>query len=1258
LATLNSTLKDRVTFEKTKSDVFFPDLLDVQIEAFQSFIQNNIPEDERLNVGLEEVFNNVFPLEDSHKNYVFEYKSYFLGLAKYTPEECMDRGLTYSVPLKVRLVLHITNEDDRSKYDQSIEQEVYFGNIPNMTKKGTFVINGAERVIVSQLQRSPGVFFDQSIHPNGTKLFQGRIIPFRGSWVDFTTDINDCIFCIIDRRRKFPVTMLLRALGFSTNADIFKAFNCIEKVKVNSKDIEAIIGSTVVEDIIDQETGEIFMEGGSELLQENIDELKKAKIKSVEIVNQNKDFHSMMLLNTMQKDPSKNTEESLSIVYQLLRSGEPPNLETAQKFIDRIFFNPKKYDLGEVGRYRLNQQFGLEVPVEDTVLTMDDIIQVLNFLIDMRKGERGTDDIDHLGNRRVKSIGEQLTNQFSVALSRMLRTIYERMNLREQESITPQDLINSRVVTTVINTFFGTSQLSQFGDQTNPLAEITHKRRISALGPGGLTRERAGFEVRDVHYTHYGRLCPIETPEGPNIGLISSLALLAKVNRHGFIEAPYRRVEADGEKAFATTKIDYLSADDEDRVMIAQSNEKLGKKNELLNSNLRARIKGDFPIVSPDKIKYMDVAPNQILSVAASLIPFLEHDDANRALMGSNMQRQSVPLMNPDSPIVGTGLEGKVAVDSRSAVVSPVRGRVHYVDSEKIIIKTNEVPEDLTLIDGENLVKIDFRKFKRTNQNTCQNQRPIVSEGDKVLAGQPIADGTSTHNGELALGKNVTVAFMPWRGYNFEDAIVISERLVKEDLFTSIHVNEIELEVRDTKRGEEELTAEIPNVGEDATKELDDRGIVRVGAKVKDGDILIGKVTPKGETDPTPEEKLLRAIFGEKAGEVKDASKRADPGVSGVVISTKLFEKRSKSARVEERKNILELQKESSSKKKELKESRDDKLLVLLKNEVSNGIRDVSSGRTLIKKGTKLTPKRLKSYNLERFSQEESWVENESTWNKLKAVWRSFWKEWRLIEDTLEREVFKLRIGDELQPGILKLAKVDIANKRKVQVGDKMAGRHGNKGIIATVVPEEDMPFLEDGSAVDVVLNPLGVPSRMNLGQLYETMLGWAGEAMGVHYATPVFNGATPDEVIDEMKKAGLPISGKTQLVDGRTGETLENPVTVGNIYMMKLSHMVDDKMHARSTGPYSLVTQQPLGGKAQFGGQRFGEMECWALEAYGAAHTLQEILTVKSDDVDGRSKVYNAIVKGEDLPQFGVPESFNVLIKELQGLSLDIELD
>ena len=1258
MAAIPNPYAERYSFEKTKSEIEFPDLLAVQVDAFQSFIQEHVPEDERLNVGLEEVFANYFPIEDSHRNYVLEYKNYFLGLAKYTPEECIDRGLTYSVPLKVRLVLHITNEDDRSKYDQSIEQEVYFGNIPNMTPKGTFVINGAERVIVSQLQRSPGVFFDNSIHPNGTKLYQARIIPFRGSWVDFTTDINDCIFSIIDRRRKFPVTMLLRTLGYSTNADIYRDFGCIVEFKLGSKNISKVIGCTIVEDIIDTETGEIYMEGGAELSQESIDELKKAKIKTIEVVDANKNFHSMMLQNTMIKDPTKNTEEALSVVYQMLRSGEPPNLETAQKFIERIFFNPKKYDLGEVGRYRLNQQFGLNVPVEDTVLTMDDIVQVLNFLVDMRKGERGADDIDHLGNRRVKSIGEQLTNQFSVALSRMLRTIYERMNLREQESITPQDLINSRVVTTVINTFFGTSQMSQFGDQTNPLAEITHKRRISALGPGGLTRERAGFEVRDVHYTHYGRLCPIETPEGPNIGLISSLALLAIVNRHGFIEAPYRRVDVKNGNAYATHSIKYLSADDEDRVMIAQSDEELGKEDILKSEHIRARIKGDFPIVTPDQVQYMDVAPNQILSVAASLIPFLEHDDANRALMGSNMQRQSVPLIRPDAPIVGTGLETKVAVDSRSSVVAPVGGRVHYVDSDKITIRSYDVPEDLTLVEGENLVTVEMRKFKRTNQNSCQNQRPIVTEGEKVEKGQPIADGTSTENGELALGKNVTVAFMPWRGYNFEDAIVISERMVKEDLFTSIHVNEIELEVRDTKRGEEELTAEIPNVGEDATKELDDRGIIRIGAKVRDGDILIGKVTPKGETDPTPEEKLLRAIFGEKAGEVKDASKRADPGVKGVVIGTKLFEKRSKSARSEERKNIIVIQKETAILKRELKESRDEKLTVLLKDQVSDGIRDISSGRTLIKKGTKLTSKRLKSYNLERFSQDKTWVEDKQAWRRMKAVWRSFWKEWRVLEETLEKNVFKLRVGDELQPGILKLAKVDIANKRKIQVGDKMAGRHGNKGIVATVVPEEDMPFQEDGTPVDVVLNPLGVPSRMNLGQLYETMLGWAGEVMGVRYSTPVFNGATPAEVEEELKKAGLPISGKTTLVDGRTGEKFDNPVTVGTIYMMKLSHMVDDKMHARSTGPYSLVTQQPLGGKAQFGGQRFGEMECWALEAYGAAHTLQEILTIKSDDVDGRSKTYNAIVKGEALPTFGVPESFNVLIKELQGLNLDLELD
>jgi len=1235
-----------------------PDLLALQKDSFQEFLQEDEAEDERNHIGLEGVFQNVFPLEDTHRNYVLEYSNYFLGLPKYTPEECIDRGVTYSIPLKVRLVLHITDEEDKNKFAQSIEQEVYFGNIPYMTEKGTFVINGAERVIVSQLQRSPGVFFDENIHPNGTKLFQARIIPFRGSWVDFTTDINDCLFAIIDRRRKFPVTMLLRALGYSTNRDIFEAFGSVISFGISDKNIEDSFGHTLVQDIVDELTGEIFYEGGTEVNQEVVDTLKEAGIKSIEVVDGNKSFSSMLLLNTIGKDPTHNTEEALSVVYQLLRSGDPPNLETAQKFIERMFFSPKKYDLGQVGRYRLNQQFDLDVPVEDTVLTMDDIIQVLKFLIIMRKGDRGPDDIDHLGNRRVKTIGEQLTNQFSVALSRMLRTIYERMNLREQESITPQDLINSRVVTTVINTFFGTSQLSQFGDQTNPLAEITHKRRISALGPGGLTRERAGFEVRDVHYTHYGRLCPIETPEGPNIGLISSLALFAVVNDHGFIEAPYRLLEKKGKNSYGSKKVKYLSADDEDRVMIAQSSVKMDKKGRLMDAVVRARIRGDFPVLPPKEVDYMDVSPNQILSVAAALIPFLEHDDANRALMGSNMQRQSVPLMMPERPIVGTGLETKVATDSRTAIVSPVDGVIDYVDAEKILIRSSEVPDELTLTEHTNIVEIPLKKYQRTNQNSSQNQRPLVSVKNKIKAGDVIADGASSNEGELALGRNVMVAFMPWRGYNFEDAIVISERLVKSDVFSSVHINEIDLEVRDTKRGEEELTAEIPNVSEDATRQLDERGIIRIGAKVRQGDILIGKVTPKGETDPTPEEKLLRAIFGEKAGEVKDASKTADPGIKGVVINTKLFEKKKKISKRELKESIIFFQRETIAKKQSLKKERDEKLLVLLKGQISSGIRDRSTGKTLIKKSTKLTIKRIKSYDLERFAHDAPWIEDKDTWKKIKTVWRSYRKEWQAIEDYLEREVFKLRVGDELQPGILQLAKVYVANKRKIQVGDKMAGRHGNKGVVATVVPEEDMPFMEDGTPIDIVLNPLGVPSRMNLGQLYETMLGWAGHVLGCKYETPAFDGAKPEEVEAELKKANLPITGKTTLVDGRTGEKFDNPVTIGMIYMMKLSHMVEDKMHARSTGPYSLITQQPLGGKAQFGGQRFGEMECWALEAYGAASTLREILTVKSDDVEGRSKVYNAIVRGEDLPSFGSPESFSVLIKELQGLGLDIELE
>ena len=1259
MGTTKTQLTERKSYSRIPAFVDVPDLLSIQTKAFQQFLQEWVPQEARIPIGLEGVFRNVFPIEDAHRNYILEYKTYFLGQPKYTPDECMDRGVTYSAPLRVRLALHITDENNKNKYAQSIEQDVYFGNIPYMTEKGTFIMNGAERVIVSQLQRSPGVFFDESIHPNGTKLFQARIIPARGSWVDFTTDINDCLFVIIDRRRKFPVTMLLRALGYSTDADIFRAFGSIQSLSPGKDNLGKFIGATIIEDVVDINTGEIFVEGGKDLTSEVADTLKEAGVKEIKVVDGNKSFSSMLLLNTIEKDPTRSTEEALEVVYQLLRTSEPPNLETAQKFIERIFFSPKKYDLGQVGRYRLNQQFNLDVPVDDTVLTMDDIIQVISFLIEMRKGERGVDDIDHLGNRRVKTIGEQLTNQFSIALSRMIRTIHERMNLRESESITPQDLINSRVVTTVINTFFGTSQLSQFGDQTNPLAEITHKRRISALGPGGLTRERAGFEVRDVHYTHYGRLCPIETPEGPNIGLISSLAMFAEVNDHGFIESPYRRLKKNnGKGSYVSDNIEYLSADDEDRVLVAQASTQIDKSGKIIEDRIRARVKGDFPIVGPDDVDYIEVSPNQILSVAAALIPFLEHDDANRALMGSNMQRQAVPLMSPQTPIVGTGIEKQVAIDSRSCVVSPVDGTVTYVDSERICIKRKDVQNSLILFEGEDVLEIELKKFHRTNQNTVHNQRPLVQEGQFIAAGDVIADGASTEQGELALGANIRVAFMPWRGYNFEDAIAISDRLVKEDIFTSVHCHEIELEVRDTKRGQEELTPEIPNVSEEATKELNKDGIIRAGARVKEGNILIGKVTPKGETDPTPEEKLLRAIFGEKAGEVKDASKRAEPGIKGVVIKTQLFEKQAKRTKREERAQILEFQKEAANSKKRLKESRDEKLIALLKNQISNGIRELSTGKTLIKKSTRLTLKRLHSFDMERFSQDQAWVEDKRVWGKIKITWRSFREEWARIETQLDRNIFKLRIGDELQPGILKLAKVFVAQKRKVSVGDKLSGRHGNKGIVATIVPEEDMPFTEDGKPVDVVLNPLGVPSRMNLGQLYETMLGWVGEITGQKFATPVFDGASPKEVEQEMKNAGLPITGKTRLINGMTGEYFDNPVSVGNIYLMKLSHMVDDKMHARSTGPYSLITQQPLGGKAQFGGQRLGEMEVWALQAYGAAHTLHELLTVKSDDVEGRSKVYNSIVRGEQMPEFSAPESFNVMIKELQGLCIDVELD
>ena len=1246
-------LKNRHNFEKITTTNELPGLLDLQVGSFHEFLQEKVNPKEREMFGLHEAFASIFPLQDNHENYILEYKSYTIGKARYTPRECSNRGITFSVPLTVQLRLKITDEKDKKKFSQVIDQDVYFGNIPYMTNKGTFIINGAERTVVTQLQRSPGAFFDQKFHPNGAKLFNARIIPIRGSWIDFTTDINDILFTIIDRKRKFPATLLLRSLGFSSDEDIYNAFDLILDLDTAKIDSDKLSHYVVIEDIIDHETGELFVESGKELNESIVSTLKKNKTKSIKVVDIRNNIDSMMIHNTIQKDPTKSTEEALMRVYMLLRGSEAPSPESAEKFINRMFFFPKKYDLGQVGRYRLDKQFNLDNSGKDSVLTHDDFLITLKFLIQMRKGLRAPDDIDHLGNRRVRTVGEQLKVQFNSALARMVRTVYERMNLRESETITPQDLINSRLVTTVINTFFGTSQLSQFGDQTNPLAEITHKRRISSLGPGGLSRERAGFEVRDVHYTHYGRLCPIETPEGPNIGLISSLALMAKINRHGFIEAPYRKI--DNKKI--TNSVQYLSADDEDRANIAQSGLASNKDNLILDPKVRVRSKGDFPIVDSEDVQFSDIVPNQILSVAAALIPFVEHDDANRALMGSNMQRQSVPLMKTDSPIVGTGMEKVVARDSKSVLISPVSGKVVHVDANKVVIKDSNYKDGSFLKSDEDLCTVDLIKYSRSNQNTCYNQKVIVKVGDSIKKGDVIADGASTQGGELALGKNVLIAFMPWNGYNFEDAIVINERLVREDVFTSIHVNEIELEVRDTKRGQEELTPEIPNVSEEATAQLDENGLIRVGAIVNEDDILIGKVTPKGETDPSPEEKLLRAIFGEKAGDVKDASKKAEPGVKGVVIKTDLYEKTSKQSRAEVNKAIKELQKDKRNNERELRSSRDKLLSGLLKDKSTLGIKD-RNGKVLVKKGAKLTLKKLSSFNFEQFSLDEPWISGPKSWEKINLIFQSFNKHLNELEDKLENDIFKLKEGDQLQPGILKLAKVYVANKRKVSIGDKMAGRHGNKGVIATIVPEENMPYLEDGTPVDICLNPMGVPSRMNLGQLYETMLGWAGKILGEKYATPVFNGATPEEVAAKMKEAGLPDSGKVTLFDGITGEKIDNPVLVGYQYMMKLYHMVDDKMHARSTGPYSLVTQQPLGGKAQFGGQRFGEMEVWALQAYGAAHILREILTIKSDDIEGRSKVYSALVKGEDLPDPTTPEAFNVFMKEIQGLGLDITLD
>lgn len=1253
----------RKTFSKIASAVEIPDLLDVQIKSFQAFLQDKVSPHKRKMQGLQEVFKSLFPISDSRENFLLEFVEYYVDSPKYSVEECRERGVTYSVPLKAKL--RLSTRDTYSEKDSFIdilEQVVYLGNFPYMTDKGTFVINGAERIIVNQLHRSPGVFFDEKVHPNGTRTYSARIIPFRGSWLEFVTDTNDVLYVYVDQGRKFPVTTLLRALGCSTDEEVLRLFNMIEEVSLDDPVITKFIGRKVFfsqeeEGIVDKETGEIVLERDCELEKSHISRLKKLNVKRLKfIVSDDRLGGSQVINNTLRKDTVQSEQDAIEAIYRQLRSGDPPDLETARALIDRLFFNPKRYDLGKVGRYRLNRKLGLDVSDEMTVLSNDDFVSIIKYLLALRAGTKTTDDIDHLGNRRVRTIGEQLSAQMSVGLSRMARTIKERLNIGDSDKLTPQDLLNARTVISVINTFFGTSQLSQFMDQTNPLAEMTHKRRLSALGPGGLTRERAGFEVRDVHYTHYGRLCPIETPEGPNIGLISSIATYARINGFGFLETPYRKVE----KKIAGNKIEFLSADDEEEFIIAQANAPIDEKGRLLKDRVKARFKGEFPVVKPEDVNYMDVSPNQIVSAAAALIPFLEHDDANRALMGSNMQRQAVPLLQPVAPLVGTGIEKKVARDSRALIVSEVEGSVEKVSAEEIVIRLDSRKEDDILdFDFRETVSYQLIKFLRTNQDTMINQKPLVSVGDKVKKGTVLADGCATDRGELALGRNVLVSFIPWRGYNFEDAIVISERVVQEDIYTSVHIEEFELQVRDTKRGEEELTHEIPNVSEEATKDLDENGIIRVGAEVMAGDILVGKVTPKGETEPTPEEKLLKAIFGEKAGDVKDASLKAPSGMNGIVIDTKVFSLKRRDAKTKKRDKKLfeEIDLSAEREKKKVRDFRNDKLRALLLNKISAGIRDMESQKIVVRKGVKFSEKIIGKLDFDSLDWTNPWLEDSDKHRIIEQILHRFEKKLTEIEETTKLERDKIAVGDELPPGIIKLVRVYIARKRKLQVGDKMAGRHGNKGVVAKVVPIEDMPYLPDGTPVDIVLNPLGVPSRMNLGQILETNLGWAAKIMGCFYASPVFDGATEKEVKLEMEKAGLSADGKSWLFDGRTGERFDQRVSVGYIYMMKLSHLVEDKIHARSIGPYSLITQQPLGGKAQFGGQRFGEMEVWALEAYGAAHTLQEILTVKSDDVRGRAKAYEAIVKGENLPEPGVPESFHVLLKELMGLGLDVEL-
>ncbi|MFA6438782.1 MAG: DNA-directed RNA polymerase subunit beta [Bacteriovoracaceae bacterium] len=1248
----------RHSFATINEVVEYPDLLNVQIESFEHFLQEKITPSKRKSRGLQQVFLQNFPITDTRENFLLEFVEYYVEKPKYTVRECQERGLTFAVPLKAKLRLSQKAENGEG-YTDTIEDVVYLGNLPYMTDRGTFIINGAERVIVSQLHRSPGVFFSESTHPNGTPIYSARIIPFRGSWVEFATDINNVMYAYIDRKKKFPVTTLLRALGYSSDDEIMELFNLVEEVKVADVDLKDFIGRIICGDVVDRKTGEIIINKDTLVTEDTVKKIKKSDIKKIRFLKSEEPGNRSVIANTIMKDAVHSEEDALETIYRQLRSGDAPDLDTAKSLIDKLFFNPKRYDLGDVGRHRINAKLKLEISETVTTLTKEDIIAIIRYLLDLKQGKTSVDDIDHLGNRRIRTVGEQISAQFNIGLARMTRTIRERLNVRDQEKIAPGDLVNARTITSVINTFFGTNQLSQYMDQTNPLAELTNKRRMSALGPGGLTRERAGFEVRDVHYTHYGRLCPIETPEGPNIGLISSLSMHAKVNEYGFLETPYRVVK----KGRVTDEIEFLNAEREDEFTIAQANAPIDDKGKFLTEKVQGRKAGDFVVQSPDEMQYMDVAPTQIVSAAAALIPFLEHDDANRALMGSNMQRQAVPLLRPQAPIVGTGLEQKIARDSRTCVIAERNGVVENVSGEKITV-LYDIEEDNVeqLISFEDKRRVEYRlvKFFRTNQDTGLNQKPIVVPGQRFKKGDVLADGCATDQGELALGRNLLVAFMPWRGYNFEDAIIMNERIVAEDVFTSVHIEEFELQVRDTKRGEEELTREIPNVSEEATKDLDENGIIRIGAEVKEGDILIGKITPKGETDPTPEEKLLKAIFGDKAGDVKDASLKAPPGMKGIVISTKLFSRKKKDAdtKKDDKKRLDILEKLHKQNVDSHFEKLARKLGLLLDGEKSAGVRNVD-GEMVFRSGTQFKMETFVGFDkLDKLDPKNDWVEEKRKNNLIEKIYQNYFDTLNHIEEAFKHEKNKITIGDELPPGIVQLAKVYVAKKRKLSVGDKMAGRHGNKGVVAAVVPAEDMPFTPDGRSVDIVLNPLGVPSRMNIGQLFETALGWAGKALGIKYATPIFDGASWEDVQEELKKADLNVDSRSTLLDGRTGETFDQQVTVGQIYMLKLSHLVDDKIHARSIGPYSLITQQPLGGKAQFGGQRFGEMEVWALQAYGASHVLQEILTVKSDDVMGRAKVYEAIVKGDNQPEANIPESFNVLVRELQGLGLEVKID